>query len=392
MVRHARVCGLLLAGTVCSAVAASAGPASPENVPATHVYLSDMVARALVARAIEGAARRLDQPGTSACSHRLHRRHRSAAARRARCDGTAGGGLPRRTCLVCRRRCNGPVPHRCPHRGIHRRRQQSYSYLCHTLCRPDPSVGDRRTADHSRTSAHAGTWRESALEQGDHAERDEPLRRRLISGRDARALAAGDGGVPRGPGPRGRSARGRARPKCGRDSALRADVEALLAGHAEASRAISLDALPQLSVGTLFGPYRIEALVGAGGMGQVYAATDTRLRRTVAIKGLMPDLSADPACGARFEREAQLLASLNHPNIAAIYGLEAADGVQALVLEFVEGPTLAEHIALVGRVPLTDALRFARQIARVRLKRRTSAASCIAIRSHRTSSSRRRAW
>jgi eukaryotic-like serine/threonine-protein kinase len=150
---------------------------------------------------------------------------------------------------------------------------------------------------------------------------------------------------------------------CGRDSALRADVEALLAGHAEASRAISLDALPQLSVGTLFGPYRIEALVGAGGMGQVYAATDTRLRRTVAIKVLMPDLSADPAFGARFEREAQLLASLNHPNIAAIYGLEAADGVQALVLEFVEGPTLAEHIALVRRVPLTEALGLARQIA-----------------------------
>ncbi len=150
---------------------------------------------------------------------------------------------------------------------------------------------------------------------------------------------------------------------CGRDSALRADVEALLAGHAEASRAISLDALPQLSVGTLFGPYRIEALVGAGGMGQVYAATDTRLRRTVAIKVLMPDLSADPAFAARFEREAQLLASLNHPNIAAIYGLEAADGVQALVLEFVEGPTLAEHVALVGRVPLTEALGLARQIA-----------------------------
>jgi Tol biopolymer transport system component len=150
---------------------------------------------------------------------------------------------------------------------------------------------------------------------------------------------------------------------CGPDSALRADVEALLAAHADPSRAISLDVLPQLPPGTPFGPYRIEALVGAGGMGQVYSATDTRLRRTVAIKVLMPDLSADPAFGARFEREAQLLASLNHPNIAAIYGVETVDGVQALVLEFVEGATLADRLARGRRVPLTEALGLARQIA-----------------------------
>ena len=150
---------------------------------------------------------------------------------------------------------------------------------------------------------------------------------------------------------------------CGRDSALRADVEALLAAHAEVSLGISLGALPQLSPGTSFGPYRIDALVGAGGMGQVYSATDTRLHRTVAIKVLMPDLSADPASGARFEREAQLLAYLNHPNISAIYGVEAVDGVQALVLEFVEGSTLAERITRVRRLPLTEALGLARQIA-----------------------------
>ena len=134
---------------------------------------------------------------------------------------------------------------------------------------------------------------------------------------------------------------------CAGDASLRAEVEALLA--AEASRfgdtPVSVAVLPQLAPGTAFGAYRVEALVGAGGMGQVYRATDSRLRRAVAFKLLMPDLALDPDFGTRFEREARLLASLNHPNIAAIYGLEEADGVRALVLELVEGPTLAERLA-----------------------------------------------
>src|SRR6185436_10414505 len=134
---------------------------------------------------------------------------------------------------------------------------------------------------------------------------------------------------------------------CGRDASLRAEVESLLAAQAQAGAsnppALSIDLLPQLSPGTSFGAYRVDALVGAGGMGQVYRATDMRLRRTVAIKVLAPALSDDPDFDARFEREARLLASLTHPNIAAIHGLEEAGGVQGLVLEFVEGPTLGER-------------------------------------------------
>src|SRR4030088_3023350 len=100
-----------------------------------------------------------------------------------------------------------------------------------------------------------------------------------------------------------------------------------------------------LSAGTLLGPYEIIALLGAGGMGEVYRATDSRLNRAVALKILAPMLANDEQYMARFTREAQVLASLNHPNIAAIYGLEESDGVRALVMELVEGPTLAERIA-----------------------------------------------
>jgi Tol biopolymer transport system component len=120
--------------------------------------------------------------------------------------------------------------------------------------------------------------------------------------------------------------------------------------------------LPQLSPGTLLGVYRIDALIGAGGMGQVYRATDTRLQRQVAIKVLTPGLALDPGFNARFEREGRLLASLNHSNIASIYGLEEAEGLQALVLEFVDGPTLAERLAR-GALTVSEALTIARQIA-----------------------------
>src|SRR5438045_8071492 len=100
-----------------------------------------------------------------------------------------------------------------------------------------------------------------------------------------------------------------------------------------------------LSPGTRLGAYEIVAAIGAGGMGEVYRARDTRLQRDVAIK-VLPDLFAsDPERLARFEREAQVLASLNHPHIAAIYGLEEAGTVRALILELVEGETLADRIA-----------------------------------------------
>jgi eukaryotic-like serine/threonine-protein kinase len=117
-----------------------------------------------------------------------------------------------------------------------------------------------------------------------------------------------------------------------------------------------------LAPGTRLGPYEVAALLGEGGMGQVYRATDTKLKRQVAIKILPPSVAADQDRLARFQREAEVLASLNHPNIAAIHGLEESGGVKALVMELVEGPTLAERIAM-GPIRLDEALPIARQIA-----------------------------
>jgi len=113
---------------------------------------------------------------------------------------------------------------------------------------------------------------------------------------------------------------------------------------------------------TRLGPYEIIAPLGAGGMGEVYRARDTRLDRQVAIKVLPDTLARDGDRLARFDREAKTLASLNHPNIAALYGLEKSDGQTALVMELVEGPTLADRIAA-GPIPVGEALPIARQIA-----------------------------
>ena len=110
------------------------------------------------------------------------------------------------------------------------------------------------------------------------------------------------------------------------------------------------------------GRYEIQFALGAGGMGEVYRARDTELHRDVAIKVLPEVFAADADRLARFKREAQILASLNHPNIAAIYGIEEANGVRALVLELVEGPTLADRIAQ-GPIPLEEAIPITRQIA-----------------------------
>ena len=117
-----------------------------------------------------------------------------------------------------------------------------------------------------------------------------------------------------------------------------------------------------LSPGTRLGPYEIAAQIGVGGMGEVYRATDTKLDRDVAIKVLPESLAGDPDRIARFQREAKTLAALNHPNIAAIYGLEEADSTKALVMELVEGPTLADRIAQ-GAIPVDEALPIAKQIA-----------------------------
>ena len=114
--------------------------------------------------------------------------------------------------------------------------------------------------------------------------------------------------------------------------------------------------------GTRLGPYEVIVQIGVGGMGEVYRATDTKLKRQVALKILPASLATDRDRLARFQREAEVLASLNHSNIAAIHGLEDADGIKTLVMELVEGPTLADRIAQ-GAMSLDEALPVAKQIA-----------------------------
>ena len=179
----------------------------------------------------------------------------------------------------------------------------------------------------------------------------------------------------------------------GDDAALRHEVESLLTSDTAdgsfldrlpvASASVLADPLagpstsmePALShavlgTGLRFGPYEIVAPLGAGAMGEVYHACDTKLNRDVALKVLPGRFALDPDRAARFAREAQLLATLNHPNIGAIYGLEESNpstgsgqaGAQALVLELIDGPTLADRIAA-GPIPPGEALEIARQVA-----------------------------
>ena len=138
-----------------------------------------------------------------------------------------------------------------------------------------------------------------------------------------------------------------------------------------------------LTPGTRLGVYEITAQIGEGGMGQVYRATDTKLKRQVAIKILPPTLAADHDRLARFQREAEVLASLNHPNIAAIYGLEESGGTTALVMELVEGEDLSQRIAR-GAIPLDEALPIAKQIAEA-LEAAHKQGSFIAISNRRIS-------
>src|SRR5437867_10331827 len=117
-----------------------------------------------------------------------------------------------------------------------------------------------------------------------------------------------------------------------------------------------------LPPGTRIGPYEVIALLGKGGMGEVYRATDSRLGRHVAVKVLPEAKRASPDRDARFEREARLLASINHPNIATIHGLEDLAGSSAIVMELVDGPSLADLIAR-GPLGLAESARIASQIA-----------------------------
>jgi eukaryotic-like serine/threonine-protein kinase len=165
---------------------------------------------------------------------------------------------------------------------------------------------------------------------------------------------------------------------CGADAELRAEVESLIASHEEAGSQFLAAAAPDileltsstspprgrmaLVTGTKLGPYEIVAPLGAGGMGEVYRARDTKLGRDVALKLLPPQFTADPDRVARFKREARVLASLNHPHVGAIYGFEDADDLHALVLELVEGDTLADRVQR-GRLPVVETLTVAQQIA-----------------------------
>ena len=140
--------------------------------------------------------------------------------------------------------------------------------------------------------------------------------------------------------------------------------------------------MPDPLIGSLLGPYEITAKLGEGGMGEVYRATDTKLKREVAIKVLPAAFTEDKERLARFEREAQLLAQLHHPNIASIFGLEDERRTHALVMELVDGPTLAERLES-GPFPLPKAF-LSRCRSRKRSKRPTKRASSTATSSPRT--------
>jgi serine/threonine protein kinase len=130
-----------------------------------------------------------------------------------------------------------------------------------------------------------------------------------------------------------------------------------------------------LSLGSRLGPYEVLSPLGAGGMGEVYKARDTRLERTVAVKVLPSHLSLSEEVRQRFEREARTISSLSHPHICALYDVGNQDGVEYLVMEYLEGETLADRL-LKGALPTEQTLRFGIEIAE-RWIRRTGRGSCI---------------
>jgi serine/threonine protein kinase len=162
------------------------------------------------------------------------------------------------------------------------------------------------------------------------------------------------------------------RAACGDDNALRLEVESLLSEPDPDDGFLSKPALLMPAdladnlrpmIGRDLGGYRLESLLGAGGMGEVYRARDVKLGREVAIKILPREFTSHTERLARFEREARILASLNHPNVCAIYGVEEAEGVRFLILELVHGETLAEKLAEGEGLSVGQALNIARQIA-----------------------------
>jgi predicted Ser/Thr protein kinase len=155
---------------------------------------------------------------------------------------------------------------------------------------------------------------------------------------------------------------------CAGDGALRAEVDAMLAAHHDpggfGDRPVSgpIDDVRRLETGAMLGPYRIDRLIGAGGMGEVYKARDTRLDRTVAIKILPETLAADPQFRERFDREARAISQLTHPHICTLYDVGEQQGTAFLVMEYLEGETLADRLKK-GALPLDEGLKVAIQIA-----------------------------
>ena len=148
---------------------------------------------------------------------------------------------------------------------------------------------------------------------------------------------------------------------CADDEALRSEIESLLIENSRVERLLGAGHSRMDFIGRRIGVYEIRSLLGAGGMGEVYRARDTKLDRDVAIKILPSAFTSDPERLARFEREARLLASLNHPHIAAIYGFEETSGGPALVLELVDGETLAARLTK-GPIPISESVSIARQL------------------------------
>ena len=152
---------------------------------------------------------------------------------------------------------------------------------------------------------------------------------------------------------------------CRSDPAMRRQIDALLQQDDEPERLLNRPAVDliatALSPGTTIGPYQVASLIGAGGMGEVYRARDLKLKREVAIKILPQEFSHDPDRVSRFQREAEILASLNHPNIASIYDLLEAKGTRYLVLELIDGETLADIIQR-GPIPVEEALNIAKHL------------------------------
>jgi hypothetical protein len=163
---------------------------------------------------------------------------------------------------------------------------------------------------------------------------------------------------------------------CSGDAALRREVEQLLAAEGNVPTSFlecpAVERLPPhteislsgtvLAAGTKLGPYVVQGLIDAGGMGEVYKARDTRLNRTVAVKILPHSLSADPFRRQRFEREARAISALQHPNICTLHDIGSQDGIDYLVMEYLEGETLADRLAK-GQLTLDQTLRYASEVS-----------------------------